>query len=84
MGFNLVFKYGDIVTTIWFASFAANMLPYAISHLVSFKKKIQNKRNLLKFLCTFGFCLCPFHTLFCVYIYNTYLAFFILLQGKRE
>jgi hypothetical protein len=55
MGFNLVFEYDDIVTGIWFASFAVNLLPYAISHLVSSKKNILHKRNLLKFLCTFGF-----------------------------
>jgi ethylene-insensitive protein 2 len=34
MGFNLVFEYDDIVTGIWFASFAVNLLPYTISHLV--------------------------------------------------
>lgn len=33
MGFNLVFEYDDLVTGIWFASFAVNLLPYAISHL---------------------------------------------------
>uniref|UniRef100_A0ACD5Y3T2 Uncharacterized protein n=1 Tax=Avena sativa TaxID=4498 RepID=A0ACD5Y3T2_AVESA len=33
MGFNLVFDYDDIVTGIWFASFAVNLLPYAVSHL---------------------------------------------------
>ncbi|CAM0950650.1 unnamed protein product [Alopecurus aequalis] len=33
MGFNLVFEYDDIVTGIWFASVAVNLLPYAISHL---------------------------------------------------
>jgi hypothetical protein len=72
MGFNLVFEYGDIVIGIWFASFAVNLLPYAscFSHLVSLKKKIHHKRILLKFLCTIGFCRCPF-ILYSVYITRT-------------
>ncbi|XP_051186338.1 protein ETHYLENE-INSENSITIVE 2 [Lolium perenne] len=42
MGFNLVFEYDDIVTGIWFASFAVNLLPYAISHL---DKKVAGTLN---------------------------------------
>ncbi|KQJ86905.1 protein ETHYLENE-INSENSITIVE 2 [Brachypodium distachyon] len=33
LGFNLVFEYDDVLTGIWFASVAVNLLPYALSHL---------------------------------------------------
>jgi hypothetical protein len=54
IGLNLVFKYDDIVTGICFTSFAVNLLPYAISHLVNFKKQlhhIKGPSEVLMYIC---------------------------------
>ena len=74
MGFNLVFEYDDLVTGIWFASFAVNLLPYAISHLVILIKTASRTRNLLKFLRALGSCFCPLQDKKMAGIFNACIA----------